>query len=100
MTNGSGKTQLGTHSDLSAIEIEIIVEKAVRKTFITLGADLSDAGSIQALQKDFAHLRNQRLGGEQMAALVKKSAIGVFIAGLLWALWQGIQVALAHKGVQ
>jgi hypothetical protein len=89
---------LGQHSDLTSIEIDIIVEKSVRKTFITLGADLSDNGSIQALQKDFAHLRKQREGGEQTAEFLKRGAIGVFLAGFLWALWQGFKVALLAKG--
>jgi len=92
-------TSLGEHSDLTAMEIDIIVEKAVRKTFITLGADLSDNSSIQALQKDFAHLRNTRVGGEKTAEFLKKSAIGAFLTGFLWAMWQGFKVALASKGV-
>jgi len=92
-------SQLGQHSDLSPIEIDIIVKKAVRETFITLGADLSDNGSIQELQKDFAHLRRTREGGEQTAEFFKRGSIGVFIAAVLWALWQGIKVALAKNGV-
>jgi hypothetical protein len=90
---------LGQHSDLTPIEIDIIVKKAVRETFVTLGADLSDNGSILALQKDFAHMRKQREGGEQTAEFLKRSAIGVFIAAFLWAMWQGFKVAVVAKGL-
>jgi hypothetical protein len=92
-------SHLGEHSNLNATEIDIIVEKAVRKTFITLGADLSDNRSLQALQKDFAYMRRQRVGGEKMGDGIRSAAIVAFMGGLLWALWQGLKIALVSKGV-
>jgi len=94
-----GTHHFGQHSNLTDIEIEIIVESAVRKTFITLGADLSDGRSIQELQKDFAFMRRQRVGGEKAAELIKRTAIGSFIGGGAYALWEGCKAILAAKGV-
>lgn len=90
----------GQNSQLTAIEIEIIVDKAVRKTFITLGADLEDNSSVLALQKDFAFIRAQRIGGEKMADRVRATGVAAIAGGGLYALWEGIKLALRAKGVQ
>lgn len=42
-------------------EIEVIVEKAVQKTFLVLGIDISDPEGILSLQKDMHHLRTDRV---------------------------------------
>lgn len=91
-------TKLGENSALTQIEIEIIVDKAVRQTFVTLGADLTDNRAVLSLQKDFAYMRDQRVGGEKTADFLKKGFIGVVLSGFLWALWQGIKAALQAKG--
>jgi len=54
---------------------------------------------MRATQRDFAYMRAQRLGGERMAENVRKTGIAVIAGGLLWALWEGIKIALATKGV-
>lgn len=92
-------SDFGKNSQLTATEIDIIVQKSVRQTFITLGADLSDNKSVQELQKDFAYMRSQRIGGEKMADWTKRSVILTFIGAGLWALWQGIKLALHAKGI-
>lgn len=92
-------SDLGKHSELNATEIDIIVQKSVRQTFITLGADLSDNRSIQDLQKDFAYMRSQRVGGEKAIEFMRKTVISAFIGGLLFALWLGFQAAVRLKGV-
>lgn len=91
---------LENKTGLTAFEIDIIVQKSVRQTFVTLGADLSDSGSVQEMQKDFAYVRRQRVGGEKMADAVRNGALLLVISGALWALWEGIKAALAVKGVQ
>lgn len=90
---------LGENSNLTATEIEIIVDKAVRKTFVTLGADLSDSKSVLALQQDFNYVRQQRVGMEKTAEFVKRSAITTFLAGMLFALWLGIKASLKGTGI-
>lgn len=90
---------LGENSNLTSTEIDIIVKKSVRETFITLGADLSDNRSIQALQKDFAYMRTQRIGGEKTVEFMRRAVITAFLGGVMFALWLGIKAALSMKGV-
>lgn len=91
-------TDLGKNSQLTGIEIEIIVKKAVRETLETLGIDLSDNRAVRELQADFLYMRDQRVGARRMGEYVKKSVVTTVIGGLLWALWYGIQLAMKVKG--
>lgn len=67
-------------------------EKAVTKTFLTMGVDIADPKDLKALQLDFQHLRAWR----ESVHTVKNKAIGtavtVIVTGVLGYLW------LAFKG--
>lgn len=92
-------SHLGEHSHLTSTEIEIIVVKAVRQTLMTLGVDLSTSAEVRAVQSDFAYMRRQRIGAENIAEWFKKSIVVIIASGALYALWAGIRLALAGKGV-
>lgn len=87
----------GAHSHLTEIEIEIIVEKAVRKSLTNLGIDLSDTKALQSVQADFVFMRQQRQGAENLKEWVKRSAVTVLIAAALAVMWQGLLSVLPHK---
>ncbi len=90
-------TEFGKNSNLTEAEINIIVVKAVRAALETLGIDLHDTKAVRELQADFLYMRQQRVGSEKIAEWIKKSVITSAFAGALYALWQGLRLALSVK---
>ena len=71
-------------------EIRQIVHASVLETLSHLGITTDDP---HAVQKDLIHLRRMRLGQEESVKWVKRTAIGVFVTGLLYMVW----VDLIHQ---
>lgn len=76
-------------------EIKQIVDASVRETLGHLGFTIDDP---HAIQKDMIHLRYARLGQEETSKWIKRTALGVFITGLLYLLWDAVGQAIALKG--
>lgn len=66
-------------------------EKAVEKTLLTLGVDISDPDSIIRMQKDFQWLRSFRNSGETIKTKAITTAVGIFITGLIAAIWMAFR---------
>lgn len=67
--------------------------EAVREWLVVVGVDASDPADLIELQKDFAHIRKQRLASDQVGAVVKGAGITTVVMGALTALWVGIREA-------
>lgn len=69
-------------------------KEAVAEHYQLLGYDIADPEERRALQADFAHMRRAREGAEEVARIVRRSALMVAIGGLLWVIWEGLRLAL------
>jgi hypothetical protein len=65
-------------------EIKQIVHASVLETLAHLGVTTDDP---HAVQRDMIHLRQLRLGREESSKWIKRTAIGVFVTGVLYMLW-------------
>lgn len=72
--------------------------QAVRETLVALGINIADEDAVISAQVDFAFLRRQRRGAEEIARWTRRGVVGAGVSGLLWLLWEGLQVALRAKG--
>lgn len=84
---------------LTPEEVNIVVDKAVRRTLITLGIDISTADKMLQAQADFGYLRKQRLGSEEVAKWAKRTMVGAAVSGMIYAILAGIKAALSAKGI-
>lgn len=75
-------------------EIKQIVHASVLETLGHLGFTVDDP---HAIQKDMIHLRATRVGQEEMAKWVKRTAVGIAITGLLYLLWDALSAAILLK---
>lgn len=75
-------------------EIKQIVHASVLETLGHLGFTVDDP---HAIQRDMIHLRAARMGQEEMAKWIKRTAVGVAISGLLYLLWDALGHALFMK---
>ena len=75
---------------LTEAEIEIIVERTVKKTLLTMGIDTSNP---METQRDFKSLRDWRRSSEAMQTYGFRTAISILVAGILGAIWLGLQNA-------
>lgn len=80
-------------------ELAIVVDRAVRQTFATLGFDLETTADVRSMQADFNYMRKQRLGSEEVGKWVKKATISSLVAAALFALYQGVKFAFTMKGL-
>ncbi len=76
-----------THS-----ELEALVTKTVNQTLSSLGIDYSKP---QELQRDMQHLRDWRLGTQQVKRHALFGAVTTVLAGSLAALWIGAKELLS-----
>lgn len=75
-------------------EIKQIVDASVRETLGHLGFTVNDP---HAIQKDMIHLRMARLGQEETMKWVKRTALGVFVTGCLYLLWDAMGNVLVRR---
>ena len=75
-------------------EIDEVVRVSVRQTLQHLGFTVEDPN---AIQKDMIYLRMTRIGREETAKWIKRSAIGVFITGLLYFMWDSLLNAIQNR---
>lgn len=75
-------------------EVETIVRASVMQTLQHLGFTVDDPN---AVQKDMIYLRMSRIGREETSKWIKRSAIGVFITGLLYYLWDSLLHAIQTR---
>ena len=77
------------HADLlTRNEVDVIVDKTVRRTLLTMGIDSSDPIE---MQRDFQALREWRSSLAFVKSNSMKAVVGVSVVGLLGLLWIGIQ---------
>jgi len=72
-------------------ELDEIVRVSVHQTLQHLGFTVDDPN---AIQKDMIYLRMSRMGREETIKWMKRSAIGVFISGLLYFMWDSFLNAI------
>lgn len=77
-------------------EIEEVVRVSVHQTLQHLGFTIDDPN---AIQKDMIYLRMSRVGREETAKWIKRSAIGVFITGLLYFMWDSLLHAIQTRNI-
>lgn len=71
-------------------EMEQIAALVVKKLFFVFGIDPSDPQEVRELQADLIFLRKDRIGQEEMRKWIKRSAIGVAVTSIMYALYLGI----------
>lgn len=76
---------------LQPYEVEEVVRVSVHQTLQHLGFTVDDPN---AIQKDMIYLRMSRMGREETIKWMKRSAIGVFITGLLYFMWDSLLSAI------
>ena len=81
---------MNTPAELKEVAHEAARE-AVRETFLTLGIDVDNHESLQDTQADLAYMRKLRSGSEDMAKVVKRSAISIAFLALAYIVWEGIK---------
>ncbi len=81
---------------LQPYEIDEVVRVSVHQTLQHLGFTVDDPN---AIQKDMIYLRMSRVGREETAKWIKRSAIGVFISGLLYFMWDSLLHAIQTRDV-
>ncbi len=75
---------------LTEDEIRDIVQAAVTETLSSLGLE----GDRRAMMLDFLHLRKTRVGSEQTIMWTKRSAVGLAVAGVVYAIFEGVKASL------
>ncbi|WP_445357284.1 hypothetical protein ACJJIC_14745 [Microbulbifer sp. ANSA002] len=60
--------------------------KAVEEVLEKLGVDVAN---VLEMQKDLAHLRQQRKAAEQVGVWARRILLGIFITSLCTTLWAG-----------
>lgn len=68
--------------------------EGVREAFMRFGVDISDARSVKTFQADLHFVARQRRGAEEASRWIRRGVVMAFISGLVWAVWQGLKVAL------
>lgn len=68
-----------------------IVRQTVHETLCSIGCDMSEPNKLQA---DMHYLRKLRSGSEDMARVVRKSAITIGCSTTLFLLWEAVKNTL------
>jgi hypothetical protein len=68
-----------------------LVREVVQETLEALGADVARPHETQA---DFAFLRRQRRGSEELGRWGRRAVLGAAFSGLVWFLIEGFRAAL------
>lgn len=68
-------------------EADAIADAAVKRTFLTLGMDITDPEAIIKVQADFQHLRLWRESTEAVKRKALLTAVGVIITGAIGYLF-------------
>lgn len=68
-------------------EIHQVVRASVMETLEHLGFTVDDP---HAVQKDMIHLRMARMGQEELAKWIKRTAVGVAVTGALYLFWDAL----------
>ena len=77
-------------------QIRRIVRETVRETLIELGLDVSSPEEIVRRQADFAYLRKAREGADDLRRIARRSAVGIALSALAYALWVGLKATLGR----
>lgn len=72
-------------------------KETVAEYFNILGVDINDPEERRSLQADHAYLRRSRQGAEEIAKIVRRSAITLALGGFAWVLWEGFKIAVRAK---
>jgi len=76
-------------------KLKVIIRDAVREgieeALTKYGIDTANPNSMQA---DLIHLRKSRLGSDEVAKWIKRSAITVVISGMIATLVNGVKQAI------
>lgn len=84
-----------TDEQLSALvkeTAERTAEEVLRRTFLTLGIDMSNPSAIVSAQADMQHLRAWRNSVETVKRQGLLSAIGIIVAGIIGLVWTAVKV--------
>ena len=80
---------------LTSSEIEHIAmataKAAVQETLLAMGVDVSKPEAIQAMQLDFAHVRESRLAIAAIKTRAMLVAVGIVTTGIIAAVWVAIR---------
>jgi len=75
-------------------EIKQIVHASVQETLGHLGFTVDDP---HAIQQDMIHLRRARLGQEELAKGIRRTAVGVGVTAFLYMLWDALRQLLMER---
>lgn len=75
-------------ASLSHNEMRLLIGESVRQTLVQLGVE---SESPIEMQKDFQHLRNWRLSGEEIKRKSIIAVVGMFLTGLFGLVWLGLR---------
>lgn len=84
---------------LTPDEVNVLVDKAVRRTLTTLGVDISSTEKMLHVQADFAYMRKQRIGSEEVTRWVKRGVVGAFLSGVIYTVLVGMRAFFTAKGL-
>lgn len=78
-------------------DIDAVVERAVRQTLLQLGIVTTNDSDMRETQKDFAYLRDLRIGSQAMKNKGILAVIGVVVTALATLIWLGLN-AIFNSG--
>ena len=79
--------------------IDSIVEKAVRQTLLQIGIVTTSDADMRETQRDFAYLRDLRIGSGAMKSKVVIAVVGIIITATSTLIWLGLNTIFNHPGV-
>lgn len=77
--------------DFPTTKIQKAVESGIENSLEKFGFDV---GNPLEVQEDMAHLRKSRLGSEKLKGRAGLVAVGIFVTGAIYAIWEGIKATL------
>jgi hypothetical protein len=78
-------------------DIDAIVAASVRQTLLQIGLVTTSDADMRETQKDFAYLRDLRIGSSAMKSKGVLAVIGIIVTALATLIWLGLN-ALFHAG--
>lgn len=79
--------------ELSRDQLEDLTADVTKNVLSRMGFDVDDP---KEMRKDMAHLRRWRVSVDKVGHVGIVSAVGVFVSGVLAALWVGINAMMGR----
>lgn len=76
---------------LTESELEEVIEKSVKRAFVSMGIDVDNPVEVQ---RDMQHLRDWRMLTDAIRTKGIMTIVGIIVAGACAALWVGVKMAV------